>query len=67
MENDANLEDSLIKEILQDHTNDLTVYINDSYSNCPICGDELQILGESSKCPKCRVGQLQIEKQQLID
>ena len=67
LENDAKLDDSLIREILQDHTNDLTVYINDSYSNCPICGDELHILGESSACPKCKTGQLHIEKQQLID
>ena len=67
LENNANLEDSLIKEILQDHTNDLTVYINDSYSNCPVCGDELQILGESSICPKCKTGVLHIEKQQIID
>ena len=67
LENDAKLDDSLIREILQDHTNDLTVYINDSYSNCPICGDELHILGESSVCPKCKTGQLHIEKQQLID
>ncbi|WP_405274827.1 hypothetical protein [Methanobrevibacter sp.] len=67
LENNANLEDSLIKEILEDHTNDLTVYINDSYFTCPICGDELQVLGESSSCPKCRVGLLTIEKQTLFD
>ncbi len=67
LENDAKLDDSLIKEILQDHTNDLTVYINDSFSDCPVCGDELHVLGESSKCPKCGVGHLHIEKQQLID
>ena len=67
LENDANLEDSLIKEILEDHTHDLTVYINDTYSTCPVCGNELQVLGESSACPKCRVGVLNIENQTLFD
>ena len=67
LENNANLEDSLIREILKDHTNDLTVFINDSYSSCPVCGDELQILGESSSCPECKTGVLSIEKQQIID
>lgn len=59
-ENNANLEDSLIKEILKDHTNDLTVFINDSYEYCPHCGDGLYVLGEESLCPKCRVGVLNI-------
>lgn len=67
LENNANLDDSLIKEILKDHTHDLTVYINDSHSDCPVCGDELYVLGESSICPECKVGLLHIEKQQLID
>lgn len=67
LENNAGLEDSLIKEILEDHTNDLTVYINDSYLICPNCEDELQVLAESSICPKCRVGLLTIEKQDLFD
>lgn len=67
LENNAGLEDSLIREILEDHTNDLTVYINDSYSICPKCGGELQILGESSACPECRKGVLKVEKQTFID
>lgn len=67
LENNADLDDSLIKEILQDHTNDLTVYINDCYSTCPNCGDELHILGEASKCPKCKVGILDIDNIDLID
>lgn len=67
IENNADLSDELIKEILQDHTNDLTVYINDCYSTCPVCGDELQVMSESSICPKCRKGLLEIENQTLID
>lgn len=66
-ENNANLEDSLIKEILKDHTNDLTVFINGSYDYCPQCGDGLQVLGEDSLCPECRTGVLKIEKRTFSD
>ena len=67
LENNANLEDSLIKEILKDHTPDLTVFINDSYEYCPNCGDGLHMLGESSLCPKCRIGVLEIDNQTFTD
>lgn len=67
IENNANLNDSLIKEILNDHTNDLTVFIDDSFAYCPTCGDELHVLGDSSICPKCRVGVLGIVNQKFID
>lgn len=66
-ENNADLEDSLIKEILQDHTNDLTVFINGSYEYCPQCGDGLHVLAEDSLCPECRIGVLKIEKQTFSD
>ena len=66
-ENNANLEDSLIKEILNDHTSDLTVFINDSYEYCPQCGDGLQVLAEDSLCPKCRVGVLKVKKRTFTD
>lgn len=66
-ENNADLEDSLIKEILKDHTNDLTVFINGSYEYCPQCGDGLQVLGEDSLCPSCRIGVLEIENQTFSD
>lgn len=66
-ENNANLNDNLLKEILNDHTNDLTVFINDSYEYCPKCGDELHVLGDSSICPKCRVGLLGIVNQEFFD
>ena len=66
-ENNADLEESLIKEILEDHTNDLTVFINDTYSICPLCSEKLQVLGESSECPKCRKGVLELTNQTFID
>lgn len=66
-ENNANLEDSLIKEILNDHTNDLTVFINDSYEYCPHCGDGLHVLVEDSLCPKCKIGVLEIENRTFSD
>lgn len=66
-ENNADLEDSLIKEILNDHTNDLTVFINGSFEYCPQCGDGLHVLGEDSLCPNCRIGVFKIEKQTFLD
>lgn len=66
-ENNAELNDSLIKEILEDHTNDLTVFINDTYAICPHCGEELSVLAESSKCPSCKDGVLELDNQTFID
>ena len=66
-ENNANLTDSLMKEILEDHTNDLTVFINDSYGPCPQCGSELHVLDQSSKCPNCETGTLNLVNKTLID
>ena len=66
-ENNADLDDSLIKEILKDHTNDLTVFINDTYSICPHCFEKLQVLGESSECPNCGNGVLELVDQTFID
>lgn len=67
LENTMDLKDSLIQEILEDHTNDLTIYINDSYEICPRCGDEVHPLGESTICPKCRLGVLNVFNQTIID
>lgn len=67
LENYADLAESLIKEILQDHTHDLTVFINDTYSICPHCSSKLQVLGESSVCPECRIGVLNLVNQTFID
>jgi len=67
LENPANLEDGLIREILRDHTNDLTVFIDGSYEFCPECGDILQVLGDSSLCPKCRIGVLVIVNREFVD
>lgn len=66
-ENNADLEDSLIKEILNDHTTDLTVFINGSTEYCPNCGGGLQVLAEDSLCPKCKAGVLKIENQTFSD
>ena len=66
-ENNADLDESLMKEILEDHTNDLTVFINDTYALCPHCGGELSVLGESSKCPNCKEGELILDNQTFID
>lgn len=66
-ENNAELSDELLKEILKDHTNDLTVFINDSIAHCPECGSELHVLAESSACPKCADGRLVLENQTFID
>ena len=66
-ENSAELEDSLIREILEDHTNDLTVFINGSYEYCPDCGDGLHVLSQDSLCPKCRIGVLKIVNQTFSD
>ena len=60
VENKDNLSDDEIKEVLNNHTNDLTVFINNPGDKCPNCGGEVQILKESSPCPKCGEGSLEI-------
>ena len=66
-ENNADLDESLIKEILEDHTNELTVFLDDTYALCPHCGGELSVLGESSKCPSCKKGELKLDNRTFID
>ena len=66
-ENNADLDESLIKEILEDHTNELTVFLDDTYALCPHCGGELNVLGESSKCPSCKKGELKLDNRTFID
>ncbi|WP_296790214.1 hypothetical protein [uncultured Methanobrevibacter sp.] len=66
-ENNADLDESLIKEILEDHTNELTVFIDDTYAICPLCAGELSVLGESSKCPSCAKGELKLVNRTFID
>ena len=67
IENPANLNENEIREILNDHTFDLTIYLEKTHDLCPECGDGLMYLGESSKCPKCGKGKLNLENSILMD
>lgn len=67
IENPANLNENEIKEILNDHTFDLTIYLEKTDNLCPECGDEVVYLDESSKCPKCGEGKLKIENLLIMD
>lgn len=66
-ENHANLKDSEIKEILKDHTNDLTIFIRNDYDLCPDCGEEICYLNQDSSCPNCRRDRLNIVNQIMVD
>ena len=66
-ENNAELTDSEIKAILEDHTNDLTIFIRRDFDLCPDCGEEVYYLHENSTCTKCRQGKFIIETEDLID
>ena len=59
-ENSANLDDSEIKAILEEHTNDLTIFIRRDYDICPECGEEVYYLNQNSNCPHCRRDELRI-------
>ncbi|WP_407393133.1 hypothetical protein [Methanobrevibacter sp.] len=61
VENSDNLSDDEIKSVLHDHTNDLTVFINNPGDICPNCGNKIQILKEFSPCPNCGEGKLRIK------
>ena len=67
IENPANLNENEIREILNDHTFDLTIYLEKTHDLCPECGDGLMYLGDSSKCPKCGKGKLNLENSILMD
>lgn len=60
VENNDGLSDDGIKNILKNHTNDLTVFINSPGEFCPNCSREIQILKDSSPCPNCGEGSLKI-------
>ncbi len=61
VENNDDLSDDGIKSIINNHTNDLTVFINNPGELCPNCGGNIQILKESSPCPNCGEGSLNIK------
>ncbi len=66
-ENNANLNDSQLKEILEDHTNDLTIFIRSDYDICPDCGEEIYYLDQNSTCPNCRRDRLYISDHIVVD
>ena len=53
-ENNANLTDSQLKDILEEHTNDLTIFIRRDFDICPDCGEKIYYLDHNSTCPNCR-------------
>lgn len=61
VENNDNLSDDGLQNIINDHTNELTVFINNPGDVCPNCGDKIQIFKESSRCPNCGKGTLKIK------
>ena len=65
--NPENLNGNEIKDILNNHISDLTIYLENYVKSCPECGGELEYLTESSKCPKCGKGKLNLECSILTD
>ncbi|MDO5859327.1 hypothetical protein [Methanobrevibacter sp.] len=66
-ENKADLSDSEIKEILNEHTNDLTIFIRRDFDICPDCGEEVYYLNQNSTCPSCRRDSLTIVSHMMVD
>lgn len=66
-ENNADLNDSEIKSILEEHTNDLTIFIRRDYDICPDCGEEVFYLNQNSTCPSCRRDRLTIVSHMMVD
>ena len=62
IKNIAGLSDDEIKSTLEEHTNDLTIYLNRDADVCPSCGENLGYLGDESDCPKCGEGTLTTEE-----
>ena len=52
-QNNADLTDSQIKAILEEHTKELTIFLRRDYDICPNCGEEVYYLHENSACPNC--------------
>lgn len=66
-ENNANLTDSELKDILEEHTNDLTIFIRRDFDICPDCGEEIYYLDHNSTCPSCRRDRLIATTQMMVD
>lgn len=56
IKNIAELSDDEIKSVLEDHTNDLTIYLNRDADVCPSCGENIDYFTFESECPKCDEG-----------
>ena len=66
-ENNANMTDSEIRDVLSEHTNDLTIFLRRDYNICPDCGEEIYYLHEDSTCTYCREGKFTIESENVFD
>jgi hypothetical protein len=66
-ENRAGFTDSQLKSILEEHTNDLTIFIRRDFDICPDCGEEIYYLNQNSTCPKCRKDSLTIVDSMQVD
>lgn len=66
-ENKAEFSDSQIREILEKHTNDLTIFIRRDFDICPDCGEEVYYLDQNSTCPNCRRDSLTIVDHMMVD
>ena len=67
MQNLASIDGDSIRDILSQHTNDLTVLLFDYRDNCQHCGGKLHSLKDSSLCPKCKDGHLGIVESRDVD
>jgi len=65
--NPVNYSNNEIKDILNTHTFDLTIYLGEYHKLCPECGDKLFFLKDSSKCPKCGKGKLKLVNSLFMD
>jgi len=66
-ENSADLDENEIRNILSEHTHDLTVLLFDYEVHCPECGSNIQALSDLSLCPSCREGHLLIQSMANVD
>ena len=66
-ENRANFSDAQIKNVLKEHTNDLTIFIRRDFDICPDCGEEVYYLNQDSTCPKCRRDRLTVTGHMMVD
>lgn len=66
-QNNANFTDEEIKSVLNEHTNDLTIFIRRDYDLCPVCGEEVYYLHENSTCPNCMGERLVVKNMTMFD